>query len=144
MVGTTISQCRSQLSEWEKLAHNWRAVEKIQSEAIFGRSKTTCECIRRDVLKVRHFTMDSYTWREVPYCLCATSGSRLIFSGLFPLSPRKPRTVLPLNLLRTLHEQCTSGSISKEAWAGGLRAALEADNKMVLPEFSHPVCPDIA
>jgi hypothetical protein len=144
IIGTTISQRRSRLSERQKLAQNWREVEKILSEAIYSRSERACECIRRDVVNVRHITMESYTWRDVPYCQCATSASRLISSGFFPSSPRKPRTVFSLKLLRTLHEQCTRGSISKEAWAGGLRAAFEADNKMVLPDFSRPVCPDIA
>jgi len=120
IIATMISQRRSQLSERQKLAQNWREVEKILSEAIYNRSEKACECIRRDVVNVRHITMGSYTWRDVPYCQCATSASRLISSGLFPSSPRKPRTVFSLKLLRTLHEQCTRGSISKEAWAGGL------------------------
>jgi hypothetical protein len=51
--------------------------------------------------------------------------------------------VFSLQLLRTPHEQCTRGSISKEAGAGGLRAAFEADTKMVLRDLSHPVSPDI-
>jgi hypothetical protein len=88
--------------------------------------------------------MESYTWRDIPYWQCATSASRLISFGFFPSNPRKPCTVFSLKLLGTLHEQCTRGSISKEAWAGGLRAAFEADNMMVLPDFSCPVCPDIA
>jgi hypothetical protein len=142
--GTTISQRRSPLSERQKLAQNWREVEKILSDAIYNRSERACECIRRDVINIRHITMESYTWRDVPYCYCPTSASRLISSGFFLLSPRKPRTVFSLNLLRTLHEQCTRSSISNEAWAGGLRAAFEADNKMVLPDFSRLVCPDIA
>jgi hypothetical protein len=139
-----ISQRRSRLRERQKLAQNWREVEKILSEAIYSRSERACECIRRDVVNVRHITIESYTWRDVPYCQCATSASRLISSRFFPSSPRQPCTVFSLKLLHTLHEQCTRGSISKEAWARRLRAAFEADNKMVLPDFSSPVCPDIA
>jgi len=144
IMGTMISQRRSRLSKRSKLAQNWREVEKIVSEAIYSRSERACECIRRDVVNDWQITMVSYTWRDIPYCQCATSASHLISSGFFPLSPRKPRTMFALKLLRTLHEQCTRGSISKEAWAGGLRVAFEADNKMVLPDFSRPVCPDIA
>jgi len=140
IIGTTISQKRSRLSERQKLAQNWREVQKILSEAIYSRSERACKFICRDVVNVRHITMESYTWRDIPYWQCATSSSRLISSGFFPLSPRKPRTVFSPKLLRTLHEQCTTGSISKEAWAGGLRAAFEADNKMVLPDFSRLVC----
>jgi hypothetical protein len=114
------------------------------SEAIYSRSERACECICRDVVNVRHITMEIYTWRDVPYYQCATTASHLISSGFFPLSPRKPSTVFSLKLLRTPHEQYTRGSTSKEAWAGGLRAAFEADNKMVLPDVSRPVCPDIA
>jgi hypothetical protein len=142
--GTMISQRRLRLSERPKLAQNLQEVGKILSEAIFSWSERACECIRRDVVNVRHITMESYTWIHVPYCQCATSASHLISSGFFPSSPRKPCTVFSLKLLRTLHEQCTRGSLSKEALAGGLRAAFEADNKMVLPDFSRPVCPDIA
>jgi len=144
IIGTTISQRRSWLSERQKLAQNWREVEKILLEAICSRSERACKCFRPDVVNVRHITMGRYTWRDVPYCQCATLASHLISSGFFPSSPRKPRTVFSLKLLRTLHELCTRGSISKEVWAGGLRAAFEADNKMVLPDFSCPVCPDIA
>jgi len=139
-----ISQRRSGLSESQKLAQNWPEDEKMLSEAIYSRSERACECIHRDVVNVSHITMESYTWRDVPYCQCATSASHLISSGFFPSSPRKPRTVFSLKLLRTLHEQCSRGSISKEAWAGGLRAAFEEAIKMVLPDLSHPVCPDIA
>ena len=144
VIRTTISQRRSRLSERQKLAQNWREVEKILLEAIHSRSERACECIRRDVVNVRHITVEGFTWRDVPYCQFATSASHLISSRFFTLSPRKLRTVFSVKLLRTLHEQCTRGSISKEAWAGGLRAAFEADNKMVLPDFSRPVCPDIA
>jgi hypothetical protein len=144
IIGTTISQRRSWLSEWQKLAQNWREVEQILSEALNSRSERACECIRRDGINVRHITMESYTWRDIPECQCTTSANRLISSGFFPSGPRKSRTVFSLKLHRTLHEQCTSGSISKEAWAGGLQAAFEADNKMVLPDFSRPVCPDMA
>ena len=143
IIGTTISQRRSRLSERQKLAQYWREIEKILSEAIYSRSERACECIHRDVVNISHITMEGYTWIDVPYCQCATSASSLIFSGFFPSSPKKPRTVFSLKLLRTLHEQFTRGSSSKEAQAGGLRAAFEADDKMVLPDFSCPVCPDI-
>ena len=144
IIATTISQWRSQLCERTKLPQNWRDVEMILSEAIYSRSERACECISRDVVKVRHITTETYTCRDIPYCHCTTSASRLISSGFFPSSPGTPRTLFSLKLLRTLHEQSTSYSCSKEAWAGGLRAAFEADNKMVLPDFSRPVYRDIA
>jgi len=144
IIGTTLSQRRLQLSERKKLPQNQREVVKIVSEAINSRSERACKCIHQDVVNVRHITMGSYTWRDVPYRQCATSASCLISSGSFLSSPRKPRPVFSLKQLRTLHEQCTRGSISKEVWSGGLRVAFEADNKMVLPDFSHPVRPDIA
>jgi hypothetical protein len=144
IIATTISQRRSRLSERQKIAQNCQEVEKIFLEAIYSNSERACKCIHRDVVNVRHITMESYSWRDIQYCQCTTSASGHMSSGFFALSPSKPRTVFSLKLLLTLHEQCTSGSISKEAWAGGLRAAFEADNKMVLPDFSHPVCPDSA
>jgi len=104
IIGTTISQRRSRLSESQKLAQNWGEVETILSEAIYSRSERACECICRDGINVRHITMESYTWRDVPYCQCATCARCLISSRFFPSSQRKPRTVFSLQLLRTLHE----------------------------------------
>ena len=68
IIGTTISQWRSRLSERQKLGQNWREVEKILSEAIYSGSERACKCIHRDVLNVRHITMESYTWRDIPDC----------------------------------------------------------------------------
>jgi Na+-translocating ferredoxin:NAD+ oxidoreductase RnfG subunit len=59
IIGTTISQRRSRLSERQKLTQNWREVEKILSEAIYRRSERACECIRQDVVNVGHITMES-------------------------------------------------------------------------------------
>ena len=143
-IGTTNSKRRSWLSERQKLAKNLREVEKMFSEGIDSRSERAWECIHRDVVNVRHITMESYTWRDSAHCECATSVSCLIFSGFFLSSARKPHTVFSLQLLCTLHEQCTRGYITKLSCAGALRAAFEADNNMVLPDISRPVCPDIA
>ena len=104
IIGITISQMRSRLSEREKLAQNWREVEIFFSEAINRSLERACECICRDGINVRHITMESYTWRDVPYCQCATCARCLISSRFFPSSQRKPRTVFSLQLLRTLHE----------------------------------------
>ena len=95
-IATMISQRRSRSSERQQLAQNWREVEKVLSEAIYSRSERACESIRGDVVNVRHITMESYTWRDVLYCQCATSASRLISSGFFPSCTRNPRTVFSL------------------------------------------------
>jgi len=55
-----------------------------------------------------------------------------------------PGTFFSLKLGYTIQEHCTRGLISKEACACGFRAAFEPDFKMVLPDFSCLVCPDIA
>jgi hypothetical protein len=144
IIRTTISQRRSRLSERQQLPPNWREVERILSETICSRSERACKCIRREVINIRHTTMECYTGRDIPYCQCTTSTSHFISCGFLPSNPRKPCSVFSLKLLRTLHEQRTRCSISKEAWAGGLRAAFEADHKMVLPDSSCPVCPDVA
>jgi hypothetical protein len=68
IVGTTISQRRSQLSERQTLIQNWRELENILSKAMHRRSERVCECICRDVVYVRHITKGSYTLRDVPYC----------------------------------------------------------------------------
>jgi len=144
IIGTMISQRRWQLRGKQKLAQNWREVEMILSEAIYSRWVRICKCICQAVVNIRHITMKSSTWRDFVCCQCTTSASYLISSGFFPLSPNNPRTVFLPGLFRTLHEKCTLGSISQVAWAGGLRAAFEADNKMVLADLSRLVCPDIA
>jgi hypothetical protein len=115
IIGTKISQRRSWLGRRQKLAQDWREVEKILLEAIYSRWERAFECIHRDVVNVRHITIESNTWRDVPYCQCATSASRLISSAFFPSSPTKACTVFSFKLLRTVYEQCTSGSISNEA-----------------------------
>jgi hypothetical protein len=46
IIGTTISQRRSRLSERQKLAQNSREVEKILLDASYSRSERACECIR--------------------------------------------------------------------------------------------------
>jgi hypothetical protein len=81
IIGTTISQGRSRLSQRQRFAQIWRKVEKILSEAIYSMLEWAWECIRRDVINVKYITLESYTWRDFPYCQCATSASHLISSG---------------------------------------------------------------
>jgi hypothetical protein len=59
----------------------------------------------------------------------------LIREGWFPSAPVKPRTVFSCRLLRVLHSQSVRGSISKSAWAQGLRASHEYYLEKIIPSF---------
>jgi hypothetical protein len=59
----------------------------------------------------------------------------LIRNGWFISTPVKPRTVFSCRLLKVLHNQSIRGSISKTAWAEGLRAAHEDYLEKIVPVF---------
>lgn len=131
---------RSRVGERKRLSENWKETEQVLAHLVyFGNAGTTCTCARKDSVEVRLISLESWSTRYVDYCSCPYSTSALIEQGYFPSTPRKPRTAFSTRMLQVLHEQSVRGSISKTAWADGLRAVFECDLKTSLPVFARQV-----
>ena len=131
---------RSRVGERKRLSENWKDTEQVLTQFLhFGSVGSICTCTRKDRVEVRLLSLESWTVRIVDYCNCPLSTIALIMDGFFPSSPRKPQTAFSTRLLQLLHEQSVRGSISKSAWADGLRAVYEYHHKTTLPGFSRPV-----
>lgn len=131
---------RSNVGVRKRLSEQWKATEEVLTQLLHNGSVTgTCPCTGRDHVQVRLISLESWTVKSVDYCNCPLSTSSLVAEGFFPSTPRKPRTAFSLRLLKVLHEQSVRGSISKVAWADGLRVVYEHDLKAPLPGFSRQV-----
>jgi len=137
---------RSNVGMRKRLSEQWKETEQALTQLLYnGVAASMCTCVSKDHVQVRLISLESWTLKGMDYCSCSLSTSCLIAEGFFPATPRKPQTAFSLRLLRVLHEQSVRGSVSKVAWADGLRASFEYDLKTSLPGFSRQVnrCPDI-
>jgi hypothetical protein len=125
---------RSKASQRQATALNWRAAEDRMVDIHFGKN-LTCTCNWREIVEVRFISCEQYKVRRVSYCACGLASSLLFNDGFFPSTPVKPRTVFSIKLLALLHQQAVRGSISKYAWAEGLRAFHEEELGKVIPSF---------
>ena len=131
---------RSLIGERKRLSENWKETEQVFAQFLhFGSAASICTCLRKDRVNVRLLALESWVTKDIDYCNCPLSATALIKKGFFPATPRKPNTAFSMRLLQVLHEQSIRGSISKSAWADGLRAVYESDLKMSLPVFSRQV-----
>jgi len=134
---------RSRVRERKRLSENWKQTEQVLAHLVyFGDAGTICTCARKDRVETRLISLESWTTRYIDYCSCSLSTSALIEQGYFPSTPRKPRSAFSTRMLQVLHEQSVRGSISKSAWADGLRAVFECDLKTSLPGFARQVNSD--
>lgn len=60
----------------------------------------------------------------------------MINRGMFPSTPVRPQTLFAVEVLQLYHLQSVRGSISKTAWAEGLREQLELKGLKVIPHFA--------
>ena len=137
---------RSNVGIRKRLSENWKETEQALTQLLYnGLAASLCTCVSKDHVQVRLISLESWTVKGMDYCSCPLSTSCLIAEGFFPSTPRKPKTAFSLQLLRVLHEQSVRGSISKVAWADGLRASFEYDLKTSLPGLLRQVslCPHI-
>lgn len=135
---------RSNVGVRKRLSEQWKETEQALTQLLHtGSAAFTCPCASKDHVQVTLISLECWRVKGMDYCSCALSTSCLIAEGFFPSSPRKPRTAFSLRLLLVLHEQSVRGSISKVAWADGLRASYEYDHMTSLPGFSRQVscCP---
>jgi hypothetical protein len=125
---------RSKAAERQATALNWRLAENRMVDMYFGEN-LQCNCRWKQSVKVRFISCEHYTLRNVRYCSCGLASSSLFKQGFFPSTPVKPRTVFSIKLLAVLHQQAVRGSISKYAWAEGLRAFHEEELGKVISPF---------
>jgi hypothetical protein len=144
-----IQRALNKASKRKSYAENWVSAERrIVDVAVMGEIPA-CSCRTRERIFVRHISCEGayhrvwptllmrldYEIRPIEYCPCGRTSALLFRDGWFQSTPVKPRTVFSCRLLRVLSSQSVRGSISRTAWAEGLRAAHEYYLQKVVPGF---------
>lgn len=130
---------RNNVERRQKAATNWAKTEDEVCNSWSGKvsSHEACVCTQEEKHKrLRRFiSLERLQIRDMAYCgSCGLD--RIIQEGYFPATPKAPETFFSIHLLRTLTEQSNAGSISRTAWAEGLRRSLSYKHGVEVQSFT--------
>lgn len=131
---------RDEMQRRKNAANSWVKMEDNISN-IMGQKgiMEVCICVgsTQTPARPRRFvSFEKYEVRQVSLCSCGYSLQEIIKEGFFPSTPKAPETFFCTHLLRALVEMTNLGSISRTAFAEGLRLALSRRYNVELPSFA--------
>lgn len=131
---------RNNATRRENEAENWKETVDAASAAMSSQIELPCTCESSSYAggtrDRRFISFESFEIRSIPLCNCKGSISALIKEGWFPATPSAPVTFFSTHMLRTLIEMTNAGSISRIAWAEGLRRSLSYKLGIEIPSFT--------
>ena len=119
-------------------AQNWLKTEERVCKILSGvEILQGCQCLLgSQAARPRRFiSFERYEVRNVSLCGCGFGLQQIVQDGYFPSTPTSPETFFSTHLLRTLIEMSNLGSISRTAFAEGLRLTLSRRYQVSLPSF---------
>ncbi len=115
---------------------NWEAILPALASGLNQRSAnpvSSCGCNSERLMTLVSFS--DAKKQAVPFCNCPLWPTTLVASGYFPGSPNKPSMVFEVHMLGVLSTILSRGSISKEAYAEGIREYIQRTNPSLVASF---------